>query len=122
MSQQAALFSVPLHPSQAIEVERALTIWNEPFSADAKHTEIFVNYARRHDVLLRLTLAGLPHRYVPTTSDVLEESQSAFLPQAVIDDRRRAGIEGDLVASLRRISGVADASVVIAPAVEGPLG
>ncbi len=115
------LFSAPLHPSQTIEVERALAIWNEPFVADPQHTQIFVSSARRRDVLLRLTLAGLPHRYVPTTNDVLDQPQSAFLPQSVVDDRRRAGIEGDLVAGLRRVNGVADAAVVIAPAVDDPL-
>ena len=121
MSAQTSLFSVPLHASQVVEVERALTIWNEPFVSDPGHTQIFVNASRRRDVLLRLTLAGLPHRYVPTTSDVLGDTQNAFMPQAVADDRRRAGIEGDLVTSLRRMSGVADATVVIAPAVDDPL-
>ena len=121
MNAQTQLFSAPLHPNQAIEVERALTIWNEPYAADPAHTQVFVSAARRRDVLLRLTLAGLPHRYVPTTMDVLDQAQSAFLPQSVVDDRRRAGIEGDLVAGLRRINGVADASVVIAPALADPL-
>jgi len=115
------LFSAALQPSQTMDVERVLTIWNEPFTADPQHTQIFVAAAHRRDVLLRLTLAGLPRRYVPTSLDVLEEPQSAFAPQSVIDDRRRAGIEGDLVAGLRRINGVADAAVVIAPAIEDPL-
>lgn len=118
MGAQSALFSVPLHPSQAVEVERALTIWNEPFGVDAQHTQVFVSSFRRRDVLLRLTLAGLPHRYVPTTSDVLDQPPNAFAPQSLVDDRRRAGIEGDLTASLRRINGITDATVVIAPATE----
>ncbi len=117
-SAEVPLYSVALHPAQAVEVERALTLWNEPYSADGAHTQVFVAHSRRRDVLLRLTLAGLPHGYVPTTSDVLQESQSAFLPQTAIDDRRRAGIQGDLTASLRRIKNVADASVVIAPAAD----
>jgi len=121
MNTQAPLFSTPLHPSQAAEVERALTIWNESFSTDQQHAQIFVSANHRRDVLLRLTLAGLPHRYVPTTADVLDQPPNAFVPQTVIDDRRRAGIEGDLVAGLRRINGVADASIVIAPAVDDPL-
>lgn len=121
MGAQAALFGAALHPSQTAEVERVLTIWNEPFSADPAHTQIFVPSGRRRDVLLRLTLAGLPHRYVPTTSDVLEQPANVFAPQSVMDDRRRAGIEGDLVAGLRRINGVADAMVVIAPAQDDPL-
>jgi flagellar M-ring protein FliF len=121
MGMPVALFSAPLHPSQAAEVERALTIWNEPFTVDPAHTQVFVSSAHRRDVLLRLTLAGLPHRYVPTTSDVLEQPQNVFAPQSFMDDRRRAGIEGDLTAGLRRISGVADATVVIAPAQDDPL-
>jgi flagellar biosynthesis/type III secretory pathway M-ring protein FliF/YscJ len=121
MGAQTALFGSTLHQSQTAEVERVLTIWNEPFSVDPAHTQIFVPSGRRRDVLLRLTLAGLPHRYVPTTSDVLEQPANVFAPQTVMDDRRRAGIEGDLVAGLRRINGVADAMVVIAPAQDDPL-
>ena len=121
MSALTPLFGAPLHPSQALEVERALTIWNEPYTADPQHTQLFVSAARRREVLVRLTLAGLPRRYVPTSSDVLEQQENAFAPQSLIDDRRRAGIEGDLVAGLRRFNGVADATVVIAPAVADPL-
>jgi flagellar biosynthesis/type III secretory pathway M-ring protein FliF/YscJ len=121
MGAQTTLFGAPLHPSQTAEVERVLTIWNEPFNPDPAHTQIFVPSSRRRDVLLRLTLAGLPHRYVPTTSDVLEQPANVFAPQTVMDDRRRVGIEGDLVAGLRRINGVADAMVVIAPAQDDPL-
>jgi flagellar biosynthesis/type III secretory pathway M-ring protein FliF/YscJ len=121
LNMQASLFDVALHPSQTAEVERALLLWNEPFSTDAQHTQVYVSESRRRDVLLRLALAGVPHRYVPTTSDVMEQQQSAFEPQSVMDDRRRAGIEGDLVMSLRRMNGVSDASVVIAPASSDPL-
>jgi len=121
LSTQAALFGAPLHPSQAMEVERALLLWNETFTTDAAHAQIFVTASRRRDILLRLTLAGLPHEYVPTTADVLADQPNAFAPPAVMDDRRRAGIEGDLVAGLRRMDGVSDATVVIAPAVEDPL-
>jgi flagellar biosynthesis/type III secretory pathway M-ring protein FliF/YscJ len=121
LNMQAPLFDVTLHPSQTAEIERALLLWNEPFSTDAQHTQVYVSESRRRDVLLRLALAGLPRRYVPTTSDVMEEQQNAFEPQSVADDRRRAGIEGDLVMSLRRMNGVSDASVVIAPASNDPL-
>jgi len=117
---QTSLFSVPLHPAQSSEVERALSIWNEPFASNAQHSEIFVSVARRRDVLLRLTLAGLPHGYVPTSADVLDDSSSMLLSPAAIDDRRRAGIQGDLVAGLRHIDGIADAMVVIAPASTSP--
>ncbi len=121
MSAQTVLFDVALHPSQATEVERALLLWNEPFTTDAQHSQVYVPASHRRDILLRLTLAGLPHRYVPTTADVLEQPPSAFAPQAFVDDQRRAGIEGDLVSSLRRMTGISDATVVIAPAIADPL-
>lgn len=121
LNPQTPLFGVSLHPSQAMEIERALLVWNEPFTTDAQHTQIFVSASRRRDVLLRLTLAGLPHEYVPTTADVLDQQPNAFAPPSWMDDRRRAGIEGDLVMGLRRMAGVADATVVIAPAANDPL-
>src|SRR6202165_5554028 len=119
-SAQTSLFSVPLRAPQTAEVERALTIWNEPFAGNAQHSEISVPAARRRDVLLRLTLAGLPHGYVPTSADVLDDSSNMLLSPAAIDDRRRAGIAGDLVAGLRRTDGIVDAMVVIAPASANP--
>ncbi len=112
---ETSLFSVALHPAQANEVEHALTIWNEPFTATTDHSAILVPVARRRDILLRLTLAGLPHGYVPTTADVLEDNSDLLLSPGVAEDRRRAGIQGDLVAGLRRLAGVVDATVVIAP-------
>src|SRR5271166_4631377 len=111
-----ALFDAPLHPRQTAEVAQALTLWNEPFSADPQGTQIFVAARHRRDLLVRLALADLPHRYVPTTADVLQSQDNPLTPPEVVDDRRRTGIAGDLVLGLRRIDGVADASVVIAPA------
>lgn len=110
------LFDAPLHTTQAGEVAQALTLWNEPFQTGSQGTQVYVAAGRRKDVLLKLVMAGLPHRYVPTTADVLQTPDGPLTPQTVVDDRRRSGIEGDLVASLRRVDGVADASVVIAPA------
>jgi flagellar M-ring protein FliF len=110
------LFDAPLHPAQTAEVAQALTLWNEPFTADSRATQIFVASRRRRDLLVRLALADLPHGYVPTTADVLQTQDNPLAPPEVVDDRRRAGIEGDFVAGLRRIEGVADATVVIAPA------
>jgi len=115
------LFAAALRPSQAAEVENALTLWGESFRADAQDTQIFVQASRRRDLLLRLTLAGLPRRYVPTSADVLDDRSNVLTPMSVLDDRRRSGIEGDLVAGLRRIAGVADAAVVLPPAQSDPL-
>src|SRR5579864_5728326 len=117
----APLFDTALAPAQVTEVENALTLWGESFHANAQGTQISVPASRRRDVLLRLTLAGLPRRYVPTSADVLDDRSNALTPQSVIDDRRRSGIEGDLVAGLRRIAGVADAAVVLPPAQSDPL-
>jgi len=110
------LFDADLHPAQAVEVQDALTLWGEPFHANAQNTQIYVPSPRRRDVLLRLTLAGLPHRFMPTSADVLDDQTNALTPLSVVDDRRRSGIEGDIVAGLRRIGGVADATVVLPPA------
>jgi flagellar biosynthesis/type III secretory pathway M-ring protein FliF/YscJ len=115
------LFDVPLHASQVSEIERALLLWNEPFRTDAQHAAIYVAAGRKRDILMRLALAGLPHRYVPTTADIASEQTNAFTPQAELDDRRRLGIEGDLVTSLRDMPGIVDAAVVIAPALADPL-
>lgn len=115
------LFDEALRPSQTSDVESALTLWGETFRADEQGTQIFVAAARRRDLLLRLTLAGLPRRYVPTSADVLDDRSNALTPQSILDDRRRSGIEGDLVAGLRRIAGIADAAVVLPPAKTDPL-
>src|SRR5690348_13339913 len=115
------LFDSALRPSQTAEVENALTLWGETFRADVQGTQIFVAASRRRDLLLRLTLAGLPRPYVPTSADVLDDRSNAFTPKSILDDRRRSGIEGDLVAGLRRIAGVSDATVVLPPALTDPL-
>lgn len=113
MEGDVPLYDADLHPSQTVEIAGVLTLWGEPFAENAAATQVLVPATRRRDVLLRLTMAGLPHRYVPTTADVLEDKPDILTPQSLIDDRRRSGIEGDLVAGLRRIAGVADASVVL---------
>jgi flagellar M-ring protein FliF len=111
-----SLFDAPLHADQVTEVASALTLWGEPHSAAPGSDQIFVPAARRETLLLRLTLAGLPHAHVPTSADELAEPISPLAPSALVDDRRRLGLEGDLVAALRRIAGVEDASVFITPA------
>ena len=115
MQSDVPLFDADLHPSQTTEVEDALTLWNEPHRENAQATQVFVPANRRAGVLFKLTLAGLPRRYVPTSADVLADPPDMLAPQTVVDDRRRSGIEGDLVAGLRRIAGVQDATVVLPP-------
>jgi flagellar M-ring protein FliF len=114
------LFEAPLHPLQTREIESALTLWNEAYSSDAAGTQVFVPASRRRDVLLRLTLAGLPRPFVPTSADMLAEQVNAMTPRSQLDDRRRIGIAGDLTETLRRISGVADANVILTPESDDP--
>ena len=120
-SADVPLFDADLRPAQSSEVQGALTLWGERFRANAQGTQIVVAASRKSTLLLRLTLAGLPRRYMPTSADVLETPPNALTPPSVIDDRRRSGIEGDLVAGLRRISGVLDATVVLPPLTTDPL-
>src|SRR5271165_1487214 len=87
------LFDVPLHPRQAAEVEQALTLWNEPFSANVQGTQLYVPARLRRKLLVRLALADLPHGYVPTTADVLAAQDNPLTPPEIVDDRRRAGIK-----------------------------
>jgi flagellar M-ring protein FliF len=57
---------------------------------------------------------------VPTTSDIMAEPVSPLASRAIVDDRRRVGIAGDLTETLRRIAGVADASVILTPGGDDP--
>jgi len=112
---QAPLFDAPLYPGQRSEVEQALILWNESFALSSDGSQILVAPGNKRALLLRLMMAGLPRRYVPTSDDVQKAPDNLLTPESVIDDRRRAGIEGDLVSSLRRMAGIVDATVVIAP-------
>ena len=56
------LFDTDLHPAQTVEVENALTLWGEQFKANSQGTQVWIAAPRRRDILLRLTLAGLPRR------------------------------------------------------------
>lgn len=107
------LFATPLHPEQLAEVEERLAAWNVAFAPTADNVSI--ETARRGDVLLRLSLAGVPHAHVETTDEALA-TVGALTPQAVIDAQTRAGLAGDIEAALRGVDGVDDARVIVAPA------
>ncbi|MGA8533587.1 MAG: flagellar M-ring protein FliF C-terminal domain-containing protein [Candidatus Tumulicola sp.] len=107
------LFATPLHPEQVNEVEERLASWNVPFTPTADN--LIVDTGRRNDVLLRLSLSGVPHAHVETSSEALG-GIGVLTPQAVIDAQTRAGLAGDLEAGLRGIDGLDDARVIVAPA------
>ena len=114
--QRATLFASPLHPEQLTEVEERLASWNVPFTPTADN--VFVSSGRRNDVLLRLSMAGVPHAHVEGSSDVLGKL-GALTPQTVVDAQTRDGLAGDIELALRGIEGIRDAQVIIAPATQG---
>ncbi|HEY9180017.1 MAG TPA: flagellar M-ring protein FliF C-terminal domain-containing protein, partial [Candidatus Baltobacteraceae bacterium] len=111
--QRAELFASALHPEQLTEVEERLASWNVPFTPTADN--VYVDTRRRNDLLLRLSLAGVPHAHIDASADVLSKL-GALTPQAVIDEQTRDGLAGDIELGLRGIDGIEDARVIIAPA------
>lgn len=111
--QQAPLFAAPLDASQTAEVTEQLAEWNVAFSPGSGN--VFVPAGARNALLLRLSLAGVPHAHVVGSDDALA-AVGALTPQAVIDAQAREGLAGDLELALRGIAGISDARVIIAPA------
>jgi flagellar biosynthesis/type III secretory pathway M-ring protein FliF/YscJ len=109
------LFAAALHPEQIAEVEERLAQWNVPFTPTADN--IVVDARRRNDLLLRLSLAGVPHAHLQSAAEALA-NVGVLAPQAVIDAQTRAGLAGEIEAGLRGIAGVDDASVIVAPATQ----
>lgn len=114
--QRTSLFASALHPEQLTEVEERLASWNVPFAPTADN--VLVENRRRNDLLLRLSMSGVPHAHIDGSSDVLGKL-GALTPQAVIDAQTRDGLAGDVALGLRGIDGVEDARVIIAPAKQG---
>ena len=107
------LFATPLHAEQLSEVEERLASWNVAFTPTADN--VVVDARRRNDVLLRLSLSGVPHAHAETSGEALA-NVGVLTPQAVIDAQTRAGLAGDIEAGLRGIEGLDDARVIVAPA------
>lgn len=116
---RSPLFAVPLHPEQLAEVEEQLAAWNVAFTPTADN--VIVDGNRRNALVLRLSLAHVPHQHVSSTDEALA-SVGVLTPQTVVDAQTRAGLAGDIEAGLRGIEGVDDASVIIAPAKAAEFG
>ncbi len=112
----SGLFATPLHPEQLTEVEERLASWNVPFTPTQDN--VMVDPRRRNDLLLRLSLAGVPHAHL-TGSDEALAAVGALTPQSVIDAQTLDGRAGDIASALRDVTGVQDARVIIAPAKSG---
>lgn len=113
---QTALFATPLHPEQLEEVEERLAAWNVPFTPSQDN--VLVETRRHDDLLLRLSLAGVPHAHLAGEDEALA-SVGALTPQSVIDAQALDGRADDIALSLRDVAGVQDARVIIAPAKSG---
>jgi flagellar M-ring protein FliF len=110
---RVALFAEPLDAQQVSEVVAQLAAWSAPFVATADNVR--VAGAKRSDLLLKLSLVGVPHAHLTTTREALA-GVGPLTPQSVVDAQQLDGLAGDLAISLRGISGVSDARVIIAPA------
>jgi flagellar M-ring protein FliF len=110
---RSPLFAQPLFPEQLAEVEERLAAWNVPFTPSADN--IVIASARRSDLLLRLSLAGVPHQHLTSTGEAVANI-GVLTPQAVVEAQTRVGLSGDIEAGLRGIDGVDDARVIVAPA------
>ena len=110
---RVALFATPLHAEQIAEVEERLAGWNVPFTPSADN--VVVDASRRSDLLLRLSLSGVPHAHLEDSGEALA-NVGMLTPQTVIDAQARAGLAGDIETGLRGIDGVEDARVIVAPA------
>src|SRR5579864_6215152 len=105
------LFATSLHSEQIAEVAERLAQWNVAFVATSDNVR--VEARRRNELLLRLSLAGIPHPHRTTSNEALERA-SPIVPQSVLDAQQRQGLAGDLAAALRGLDGVEDAQVLIA--------
>lgn len=110
---RVALFAGALHPEQLSEVQERLAGWNVAFTPTADN--VIVDAAARNDLLLRLSLAGVPHPHVSGTGEALA-NVGVLTPEAVVEAQTRTGLAGDVEAGLRGVAGVDDARVIIAPA------
>ncbi len=111
-----ALFATPLESEQLSQVDAQLAAWNVPHLSTVDNIE--VDNSARNTLLLRLSLAGLPHEHIATSAETLAKA-SALTPDALLEEQSRTGLAGDIALALRRMDGISEANVVIAPARQG---
>jgi len=113
---RVTLFATPLHTEQLAEVEQCLAAWNVPHAATSDN--VLVDRARRSELMLRLSLAGVPHAHLAGSDETLSRV-GALTPQAVLEAQTRDALAADLALGLRGLEGVVDARIVIAPSSGG---
>ncbi len=110
------LFATPLYADQSAEVQARLAAWGVPYAPQADNVR--VDPRRRADLLLRLSLAGIPHRHLATPDETFARV-NALTPQSVLEAQTREALADELAQGLRGLDGVADARVIVAPAAAG---
>jgi flagellar M-ring protein FliF len=110
---RVALFASPLYPEQVTEVVERLAAWNVSFAALPDNVR--VDAGRRNEVLLKLSLAGVPHAHLGSSVEALAKA-GPLTPEPVLEAQQREGLAGDLARGLRGVAGVDDAQVIVAPA------
>ncbi len=113
---RVTLFATPLAAEQVTEVQTRLAGWGIAYAPQADNVR--VDPRKRSDILLRLSLAGVPHRHL-ATSDEAFAHVNALTPQSVLEAQTRDALGDDLAQGLRGLDGVADARVIVAPATDG---
>ena len=113
---RVALFSTPLYADQLTEVQTRLAGWGVAYAPLADNVR--VDPRKRAELLLRLSLAGVPHRHLPTADETFARA-NALTPQSILEAQTRDALASDLAQGLRGLDGVADARVIVAPASAG---
>jgi flagellar biosynthesis/type III secretory pathway M-ring protein FliF/YscJ len=113
---RVALFATPLRADQVAEVEQRLAAWSVPYLPAPDNLR--VDRAKRSELLLKLSLAGVPHPHLAGSEEALAHL-GALTPQAVLEAQTRDALAADLALGLRGLERVADARVVIAPSSGG---
>lgn len=113
---RVGLFAAPLRSEQLVEVEERLAAWNVPNAVTSDN--VLVDRAKRGELLLRLSLAGIPHAHLAGSDETLARV-GALTPQAVLEAQTRDALAADLALGLRGLDGIRDARIVIAPASGG---
>jgi flagellar biosynthesis/type III secretory pathway M-ring protein FliF/YscJ len=113
---RTALFATPLYADQLAEVETHLAAWRVAYAPLADNVR--VDPHARADLLLRLSLAGVPHRHLLTSDEAFAHA-GALTPQTILEAQTRDALAADLAQGLRGLAGVADARVIVAPSSSG---
>jgi len=104
------LWPYNLSEDQVQELSRTLTSWNVENTVNAQGNNLLVAPEARANLVIKLTMKGLPHR------NLNHDPKSGFPTKTEELDRRKHELEFSLVQCIRSIEGVQDANVELAMA------